>query len=69
MSDDLRVIGHRLGAVERGLREEREERRENEGTIFKKLDEVNGHLTDIWRTLLLALIPLAVTLLVFALGK
>lgn len=69
MTDDLKVIDHRLSAIERGLREEREERRENESSIFKKLDELNGRLTDIWRTFLLALIPLAVTLLVFALEK
>lgn len=69
MTDDLKVIDHRLGAIERGLREEREERRENESSIFKKLDKLDERLTDIWRTFLLVLFPLTATLLMFALGK
>jgi len=69
MLDELKAIDHRLGAIERGLREEREERRENESTIFKKLDRLDERITDIWRTFLLVLFPLTASLLMFALGK
>lgn len=63
----LVAIGHQVGQNAKDIEEERRERRENEQTIFRKLDSISDKVSDVWKVLLLALIPLTFALLGLAL--